>query len=100
MPTQGERSIDYPEQMARDRAEIERLREQVASLQMESGYEASLAQLEIERLRAALVQIVCVADDNANAQHIEMAVPFMREVAANALGRTENEAAVNGSRTR
>jgi predicted RNase H-like nuclease (RuvC/YqgF family) len=36
------------------RAEIERLREQVASLQASSGYEASIAQVEIERLKAAL----------------------------------------------
>ena len=32
-------------------AEIERLREQVASLQASSGYEASIAQVENERLR-------------------------------------------------
>ena len=35
-------------------AEIERLKEEVASLRASSGYEASIAQLEIERLRAAL----------------------------------------------
>jgi hypothetical protein len=33
-------------------AENERLREQVAALQASSGYEASIAQVEIERLRA------------------------------------------------
>jgi dynactin complex subunit len=32
--------------------EIERLREQLASLQASSGYEAAIAQVEIERLRA------------------------------------------------
>jgi hypothetical protein len=40
--------------------EIERLREQLASLQASSGYEAATAQVTIERLRAALQQI---ADD-------------------------------------
>jgi hypothetical protein len=35
---------------------------------------------EIERLRAALTQIVCISDDNANAQH-------EREVACKALGQ-------------
>lgn len=34
----------------------ERLREQVAALQASSGYEASIAQVEIERLRAALTE--------------------------------------------
>lgn len=37
--------------------EIERLREQVAALQASSGYEASIAQVEIERLRAVLAKI-------------------------------------------
>jgi len=35
-------------------AEIERLREQLASLQASSGYEAAIAQVEIERLSAAV----------------------------------------------
>ena len=34
--------------------EIEQLREQVASLQASSGYEASIAQVEIERMRATI----------------------------------------------
>ena len=34
--------------------EIERLQEQVASLQAASGYEASIAQVEIERLKLQL----------------------------------------------
>jgi hypothetical protein len=42
------------EDAARLRADNERLREQVAALQASSGYEASIAQVEIERLRAEL----------------------------------------------
>ena len=38
-------------------AEIERLNEQVAALQAASGYEASIAQVEIERLTAWLQEI-------------------------------------------
>ena len=38
-------------------AEIERLRERVASLQASSGYEASIAQVEIERLRAFITEL-------------------------------------------
>ena len=38
--------------------EIERLRERVASLQASSGYEASIAQAEIERLRAEIERLV------------------------------------------
>jgi hypothetical protein len=40
-------------QEAGNRVEIERLKERVASLQASSGYELSIAKLEIERLRAA-----------------------------------------------
>jgi hypothetical protein len=53
------------------RAEIERLREQVASLQASSGYEASIAQVEIARLRAALRglldEVMCFAVDPPSA---------------------------------
>jgi hypothetical protein len=38
--------------------EIERLRERVAALQASSGYEASIAQVEIERLRALLQELI------------------------------------------
>ena len=47
------------------RSENERLRERVAELQATSGYEASIAQVEIDRLRAALQRI---ADDGKNCQ--------------------------------
>ena len=40
-----------------DMREIERLNEQVAALQAASGYEASIAQVEIERLTAWLQEI-------------------------------------------
>lgn len=45
------------------------------------------------RLRESLTQIICVCDDNANAQHIEMAVPFIREVAANAIRAAHTQTA-------
>jgi hypothetical protein len=45
-------------------AEVERLREQVASLQASSGFEASIAQLEIERLRALAKRMAALEDGN------------------------------------
>jgi len=49
--------VEFHEQLeAAD--EIRRLRERVASLQATSGYEASIAQVEIEKLRAALTDML------------------------------------------
>jgi multidrug resistance efflux pump len=45
------------EQVASLQASIARLREQVASLQATSGYESSIAQVQIERLEEALRRI-------------------------------------------
>jgi hypothetical protein len=55
------------ELLAEAAAEIERLREQVASLQASSGYEASIAQVEIERLLDALNAIECHSIDHTDA---------------------------------
>lgn len=64
-----ERLNDLLWQEAGNRVEIERLRELVASLQASSGYEASIAQLEIERLtrRANLAENECDAMNHAMA---------------------------------
>jgi hypothetical protein len=44
------------------RAEIERQREQIASLQASSGYEASIAQLEIQRLHSQNIKLAAFFD--------------------------------------
>lgn len=53
---------EYMALVAELRAEVERLKEQVASLQASSGYEASIAQVEIERLEADMAQIATIAN--------------------------------------